>query len=245
MTGRPPPPQTSVIYRVGGTNYPMRVIQGCGTCRSIHRPEIENLIIMGYSWGTIADHLPAGAELSKEQIRRHYETGHMPLPESLRRAVIERRGKMLRLSTADNAAPVVDQWVVVHSIMQRGFERVAMGLEEPDVKDTLAAAKELTAIEARAQDEREMNEDAVMAIIEGARSRMSQEDWITFMWDLRENPAMAMFGTVEEVQESQVPLERSGHTGLAPVDAKADYNQTHMASSKDEVPPTSDHAESL
>jgi hypothetical protein len=244
MTG-PPPPQTSVIYRIGGTNYPMRVVRNCDTCRSIHRAEIENLIIMGYSWGTIADHLPTDAGLSKDQIRRHFETGHMPLPESLRRAVIERRAKMLRLSTADNAAPLVDQWVVVQSIMQRGFERIATGLAEPDVKDTLAAAKELSAIEARAQGEQALDEDAVMAIIEGARSYMSQEDWIKFMWDLRENPAMGMYGTVEEVQESRVPLERSGHTGLPPVDAKADYNQTHMGSSTDEIPPISDHAESL
>jgi hypothetical protein len=244
MTGRPPP-QTSVIYRIGGTNYPMRVVGSCRTCRSIHRAEIENLIIMGYSWGTIADHLPTDAGLSKEQIRRHFETGHMPLPESLRRAVIERRAKMLRLSTADNAAPLVDQWVVVHQIMQRGFERMAMGMEQPDVKDTLAAAKELSAIEARAQGEQTMDEDAVMAIIEGARSYMTPEDWMKFMWDLRENPAMGMYGTVEEAQEVQVSLERSGHTGLPPVDAKTDYNQTHMASSTDEIPPISDHAQSL
>jgi hypothetical protein len=236
MTAQPPP-QTSVIYRIGGTNYPMRVIGSCRTCRSIHRAEIENLVIMGYAWGSIADHLPPDSGLSKENIRHHFDQGHMPLPEALRRSVIERRAKMLRLSTADNAAPVVDQWVVTQAIMQRGFENIMTGHAEPDVKDTLAAAKQLSDIEARTSDERAINDDAVMAIIEGARSYMSQEDWIKFNWELKENPAMAVYGTVTDAEEVEELQERYSHTALPPVDAKADYYKTHMVSSQDEIPP--------
>jgi hypothetical protein len=242
MTAQPPP-QTSVIYRVGGTSYAMRVVGKCLTCRSIHRAEIENLVVMGYAWGSIADHLPEATRVSKANIRYHFEHGHMPLPESLRRSVIERRAKMLNLSTADNAAPAVDQWVVVQSIMQRGFERVASGQSEPDVKDTLAAAKQLSEIEDRLAGVRAINDDAVMAIIEGARSYMSHEDWVRFNWELKENPAMAIYGTVEDAEVVPEIVERSGHTGLPPVDARTDYNKTHMVSSKDEIPPTSDHAE--
>jgi hypothetical protein len=240
MTDRQPPPHTSVVYRVGGTSYPMRVHGRCQTCRSIHRPEIENLILMGYSWSTIADHMPEG--LPATSIRWHYENGHMPLPESLRRAVIERRAKMQRLSSADNAAPLIDPWLVTHDIMQRGYERMVTGQIAPDMKDLLAAAKALVEIEDRTKEAQQINEDAVVAIIEGARSYMSTEDWMKFMWELRENPAMNLLAT-EEPEEDLV--RRSTQTALPPIGDRADQNRNRQVSSQDSLPPVTDDAETV
>jgi hypothetical protein len=240
MTDHQPPPHVSVVYRVGGTDYPMRVHSRCQTCRSIHRPEIENLILMGYSWATIADHMPD--ELPATSIRWHYENGHMPLPESLRRAVIERRAKMQRLSSADNAAPLIDPWLVTHDIMQRGYERMVIGQIAPDMKDTLAAAKALVEIEDRTKEQQQINEDAVVAIIEGARSYMSPEDWMKFMWELRENPAMNLLAT-DEPEEDLV--QRSTQTALPPIGDRADQNRNRQASSKDFLPPVIDDAETF
>jgi hypothetical protein len=237
MTAQPPP-HTSVVYRIGGTDYPMRVINGCRTCKSIHRPEIENLILMGYSWATISEHTDAG--LSAEIIKNHYANGHMPLPESLRRAVIERRAKMLRLSSADNAAPLIDPWLVTHSVMQKGYERMVTGEIAPDMKDTLAAAKALVEIEERTKEEQAINEDAVMAIIEGARSYMTPEGWMKFMWELRENPAMNLLAT-EEPEEARV--ETTSQTALPPIGDRADKNSNRQASSKDVLPQVIDYAE--
>lgn len=238
MTGQQqPPPHTSVVYRVGGTDYPMRVHGRCRTCKSIHRPEIENLILMGYSWSTISDHMPEAP--SAEAIRSHYDNGHMPLPESLRRAVIERRARMQRLSSADNAAPLIDPWLVTHDIMQRGYERMVTGQIAPDMKDTLAAAKALVEIEDRTKETQAINEDAVLAIIEGARSYMTPEGWMKFMWELRENPAMNMLVT-DEPEEDLV--RRNTLTALPPVGDRADQNRSRQASSKDVLPPITDRA---
>jgi hypothetical protein len=240
MTDRQPPQHTSVVYRVGGTDYPMRVVGRCQTCRSIHRPEIENLILMGYSWSTISEHLPGTSRLSSDSIRWHYDQGHMPLPESLRRAVIERRARMQRLSSADNAAPLIDPWLVTHDIMQRGYERMVTGQIAPDMKDTLAAAKALVEIEDRTKETQAINEDAVLAIIEGARSYMTPEGWMKFMWELRENPAMNMLAR-DEPAESMV--QTSTQTALPPVGDKADQNSNRQASSRDALPPIYDHVE--
>jgi hypothetical protein len=242
MTDRQPPPHTSVVYRVGGTDYPMRVHGRCRTCKSIHRAEIENLILMGYSWSTIAEHLPESSGLPSSSIRWHYDNGHMPLPESLRRAVIERRAKMQRLSSADNAAPLIDPWLVTHDIMQRGYERMVTGQIAPDMKDLLAAAKALVEIEDRTKEAQQINEDAVVAIIEGARSYMSPEDWMKFMWELKENPAMNLLAT-DEPEEALA--ERSTQTALPPVGDRADQNRNHQASSRDFLPLVIDDAETV
>src|SRR4051812_32542213 len=101
-------PASMVMVRVGRHDYPARHVSGCLTCTSPYRRRIEADVVAGRTYAAIARLLPppegdAPANPDWECIRRHFDSGHMPMQAEVRRRLIETRAKQVGKSI-DNAA---------------------------------------------------------------------------------------------------------------------------------------------
>ena len=244
---RIPPPQANITYRLAHIDYPMRVIPGCKTCDSDLRPAIEHMVLMGFGWRKIAESLPdlPGVDrLTPENLREHYDNGHMPLPEAQRRAVIERRARFKRVSSMDADMPMVDPYIVQSAIMQKGYERLMTGQIAPDVKDLISAAKEVGNLERESREEETINEDAVINFIQAAREFMEPDDFMRWVSQLETNPAMSLYRQVEEdIEEGEVVEDRHTFEALPPVGDKAQHLRLVGASSNENLPAPLDGAD--
>lgn len=137
---------STVMIRVAGREYPAKQVRQCRTCRSQHRGVIEAAITSGMTYEAIEtkvvavyhDHSPLGPP-NRSQIRRHVTNGHMPLPHSAQRKIIEDRAVELGKSIEVGEEILVDNVAAVRSIIQRGFERLQNGDIEPNMGDLLKA----------------------------------------------------------------------------------------------------------
>jgi hypothetical protein len=151
------PIRSSVIQlKIGNRTYDMVQNPRCGVCMHPARFQIEAKLLLNFGWAAVSRYVselnsqridgtveewPA---LSPAQVRKHSESGHCPVEGEARRALTEQRAKKLGIDLAETTGQFLDHEIVQHAILARGYERLVKGEIEPDVKDTLAAAKLLS-----------------------------------------------------------------------------------------------------
>lgn len=140
---------TQVSYTIiGGRRYPIKTVSTCRTCRSVHRPEIEQAIILGMTYKRIMDelvdaydhHSPLGRP-DRMSLTAHVQLRHMPTPFSVQRDVIEDQARKLGKNIEEGEALLTDSLTIFRSIVQRGYERMNKGEIEPSMSDLLKAAQ--------------------------------------------------------------------------------------------------------
>ncbi len=128
--------------------YPMRSATGCKVCQSMdHRQEIEAGLLAGFSYTTILKSLPEGHGLHVRNISEHARNNHLPVPEMVRRVLIEDRAKERGLSIEDHAAGLADHVTLARMGVQRVIERMAAGELQPDIRDGISFAQILLRLE--------------------------------------------------------------------------------------------------
>jgi len=154
-----------MFVRVGDREYPAKHVPQCLTCRSRYRTQIEQGIINGMPYSMIIEqlvepydnHSLLGAP-SYDGLLRHVRSGHMPVPFSVQRRIIEERGKEIGRSAEQGEQLLVDNIGILRTVVQRGFERLNNGEIQPNMNDLLTALKLQAAV--TAEENEGLNEDA-------------------------------------------------------------------------------------
>lgn len=209
---------TSVVtYRFGGREYPMKTVARCLTCMSPYRFEIEEAIVAGRTYKRIAE-MVAGYgedfEIGSRAIADHYYNGHMPLDLANTRQIVESRAQQVGKRIEDETKTLVDGITLLHTVVEKTFERIARGEVEPGVREGLAAAKMLSDIGEydTAGVEEQAYVEAFMVYQEEAEKIMGVEAFRQFGEALAANPVLqALIARHEgrEVVPEEIPAADS------------------------------------
>lgn len=199
-------PTSMVMTRIGGRDYPLRSIPSCKTCQSPHRLEAEAMLLTsGRTPAAIARSLPEDAGLTGDNLRDHFNNGHMPLQVEVQRRLVERRALKVGKDLESATELLVDQVVLAEAIVQKTYERLAAGEIEPDTADGIAAARFLHAVE---RDEsggldQEMWVTAVNAIFEVVSEEVEDAVWAKIGERLAAHPALRALAKEREKKEME------------------------------------------
>lgn len=168
-------PGTGVI-RVSGRDYYYKTVKNCKTCNSPHRDFIENSIMKGHTFTSIADQLLDMEEghlghPTAPQISYHSKRGHMPIVAAAERALIEQRQRDLGRDLDARVGSLVDYASANQIVIQRGMARLVDGEITPSMGDLLAAIRNQHTIEQSVGDglDLEAYQGALFAFMEIAR----------------------------------------------------------------------------
>ena len=193
-----------VQVRIGSRVYDAVYQSNCHTCIHPARMLIEEKILQGYSFRSIADlysektiddeggqslWLPKIGHMS---IYNHFHNGHMPLEAEALRKLSERRAKQIGSRYEEEAGKFVDHMVLAEAVVARAYDRLVLGEIEPEVKDGLAAAKFIAEVEANTNAglDAEAWSDALTVYFETARMFMDDRTWQEFTIALARNPIL-------------------------------------------------------
>lgn len=205
---------TSLVQvKIGNKIYDARYEKTCKTCTHPARMAIEESLVKGDGYRTISKAF-SGTEwqgrdgsvqilpdVGFQSIRNHCIRGHMPLSASALRQITEERTRQLSVDYEEMADRFVDHYTVTRAVVQRGHERLVMGEIEPDLRETLAAAKLLKEIEEGRLGggvDAEMWNQAMVAYFEIARELMPPDMWMEFTQRLRENEVLQELATRQQ-----------------------------------------------
>ena len=139
---------SAMTIRIGGYNYPLKVVQNCKVCRSPHRFEIEMALLKGYRYADIVRILPDDINITDLNIANHYKRGHLP-KEEIRR-LVEETAKSRGQNPDEGFGSLVDHISFAKTVMQRSFEAM-VDIDEPIPPDIgLRAAQFLHSVETNA-----------------------------------------------------------------------------------------------
>lgn len=181
-----------ITYRVGGREYPMKTVRQCKVCRSPYRFDIEQAIVSGRTYRKIIEHLPEDHELTAENVKNHYLNGHLPMEVSVTREIVERRAQQVGKRIEDSAESLIDGMTLAQTVVQKTFEAIARGDQQPDIREGLAAAKLLAMLGEYDNGGMDVSAitEAFMVYHEHAQEFMSPEQFEKFGKALSNNPVL-------------------------------------------------------
>jgi hypothetical protein len=188
-----------MVVRVNGRSYPARHVAQCKTCRSKYRTQIERGIIGGMTYQSIIDdlvepyddHSPLGAP-GYQSVMGHVRNGHMPMPYSLQRRILEKRASEMGKSVEQGESLIVDTVAATRMIVQRGFELMNNGDLQPSMGDLLKALQFQSSLEAdkeQALDE-EVWRDALIAYMDIVQRNVDPEVFQRIGREMARSPAL-------------------------------------------------------
>ena len=210
-----------VMTRIGGQDYPLRSEPRCNTCQSPHRMFIENRLIRGDSYASIAREvaaLPHGEHKkppNKQSISIHTRNGHMPLGQSTQRRIIERQALKAEKSIEDSEDPLVDYLTLNQLLVQQGFEKMATGELQFSASDVLRASQFLHDIEREAADDvdQEVWIEAMMEYMSIAKRFIPPQMWEQYGAALHGSSVLAALEKRMQKSEQTRPEQIEQATG--------------------------------
>lgn len=157
MTSSDSERRSLAMVRVGDRLYPASSHASCLTCNSPHRVEIERELLSARSYRAVHEWLDAtyplatGAHPSRESMRGHMNSGHVPLAAAVQRRIIEDRSKEIGADIEAASGAIADHVAVNRVIVQRGLERLTDGEITPSMGDLLAAIRQQQQIDSEHQ----------------------------------------------------------------------------------------------
>lgn len=142
--------QSALMTRVGGRSYPAKVVLQCKTCTSPYRTQIENALLKSYGYAAIVRSLPEDANLNERNIMEHFQRGHLPLDESVRRVVIEEDARERGLDIEGFESTLANHITFAKLGVQKVLQKMMDGELEPDISDGIAFANLLLKVEEQA-----------------------------------------------------------------------------------------------
>lgn len=205
--------QSLVRIRIGNREFDAKFSKNCMVCNNPARMEIEACLVKGDSYRAISRHFSEAQwngrdgshmvlpELPWQPIRNHYLSGHMPLNAAALRQITDERAQQIGASYENTTARLVDHYTVAKAVVQRGYERMVTGEIEPEIKDTLTAAKLLKEIEDTqiGTVDAEVWSEAMMIYFETAQELMPPDMWVEFTRKLGANPILR--GLAQKMQQ--------------------------------------------
>lgn len=193
--------QASVVrVKIGNKVVDARKVRSCLTCNHPARMSIEEMLIHGESYQAIirryseVEYTVAGRKqvlpkIDYQALRAHYRNGHMPLDATVVRSLIEKRAAEIGSDYEDIGERFVDKVLFAKMVVAKGQQRLVMGEIQPDVKETLAAAKFLQDVEdaSKGAEGTEVWAQAMEVYFTVARQVMSDETWGRFVTLLDSN----------------------------------------------------------
>jgi hypothetical protein len=212
-----------VRIRVGSRDYDAIRNPRCRVCTSPARMAIEEQLFKGTPYNHIANAfseveydeggmtilLP---QISPSSIRNHFKNQHMPIEGAVLREISEQRARELGSQYGNVVDTVLDGYTVAKAVLARGYERLARDEIQPDVRETLAAAKLVSDMEngRLGNVDDEVWSQAMVVYFETAREVMQPEQWNQFCSLLTRNPVLQKLekkinaGPDEDVVEAEV-----------------------------------------
>lgn len=148
-----------MLVQVQGRTYPAKHVKQCRTCRSKHRTQIEQGIIGGMTYQAVVndlvepydDHSPIGPP-GYQSIMNHVRKGHMPMPYSIQRRLIEERAEEMGRSVEEGMESLADSTAILRTIVRTGFEMVNQGDLRPSMGDLMKALQLQAVLEGERDD---------------------------------------------------------------------------------------------
>lgn len=198
--------ETSFV-QVGDRLYPVKSVKNCKTCRSRYRSQIEQGILAGMPYGRVVeqsvdphdDHSALGPP-TYQGIMTHVRRGHMPLPYSTQRSILESRADELGRSIEEGQQLVMDSVGTLRAIVQRGFERMNNGEIQPTMGDFIAALRlegALTGTQSGDQTDDDMWRQAFVAYMEIVKMSVSADAFQRIGDQMRES------AVIKQIMERQ------------------------------------------
>lgn len=141
-----------LMTRVGGRTYPTKTAPNCKTCHSQYRTQIENALLKSYGYTAIAKSLPEDAGLNARNIMDHFNAGHLPIDESVRRVMIEEDARERGLDIEGFESTLANHITFAKLGVQKVMQKMMEGELNPDISDGIAFASLLMKIEEQAGD---------------------------------------------------------------------------------------------
>lgn len=214
---------TSAVVRVGGRNYrPQKSVRNCRVCQSPYRFDVDEELTAGRVYRKIVEGLPEDANLSRDNIQRHFLNGHLSIESAVTRQIVETRAAELGKRIEDEVGSVIDGITLARTVVEKTFARIAAGEIEPDVREGLAAVKLLAdygEYDEGGTDMAAMTE-AFMIYHDNAQAYMTPEQFEAFGQALERNPVLAALVAKHEGRGDPVPGEAI-ESGEEPSDSQA------------------------
>lgn len=165
----------------------------CKVCQSHSRIQIERALLKSYGYTAIWRSLPEKEQetLSVRNITEHAHK-HLPVEESVRRAVVEARAREIGIDIAGSEVALVDHISFAKVGLQDVFERMQSGELQPDVKDGIAFANILLKVQEVGGEgvDDEALYDSFMAYLAAIESVCSPEQVQAIGRHIQSNPVM-------------------------------------------------------
>ena len=147
-----------------GVSAPLTSVPQCYVCASRYRDDVERHLASGRTYKAIAALLPPDADLSPRNIGDHLQNGHLDIDAAAVQRASRQQEHALQTAREPLVAAKSAHVSFAYGVLARVAERLHSGELEPDIKDGLAAAKLIAAMESAAGD-RDQIEDYVTAMV--------------------------------------------------------------------------------
>lgn len=211
------PGESLAMVQAGNRRYPVFTESRCSTCVSPHRQWIEAELVRGTSYTGISRNLAAfphgpARVASVQSISNHVKNGHMPIPDDVRREIIESRARELGRSIEESRQPLADHVTVARLMVQSGMDALSDGTMEISAGDTLKAAAFLRQVEKESdsEDNAEVYSQALMVYLEVAKQFIPMERQAAYARALHSNPilrALYQQQQAAQIEEAMGDLE--------------------------------------
>lgn len=211
-----------VQVRIGNRTYDAIHNKACHTCTHPARREIEEKILQGKSYRSIAE-LYSGTDFTQadgtvtrlpmvswNSIFQHFKNQHLPVEAAVLREVADQRARDIGQHYEEQTARIVDGYSFAQQVLIKTQQDLALGNLRPDVKDGLAAAKLIKEIEESAAGsvDAEAWSQAMTVYFETARLFMPEDMWSRFTTALAGNPILLAIQkrltAAEDVMEAEI-----------------------------------------
>lgn len=214
--------RSMVRVRIGNRTYDAVREPRCTTCTHPARHEIEELIVQGHAYRTVASQysetewtdadgstvmLP---KITFMNITHHFQQGHMPAQAEAMRRIVERRAEQIGVEQYERQInQIVDHHVFAEQVLVRTQERLVMGEIEPEVRDGMAAAKFLHEVEQANQGslDAEAWSEAMQRYFEVAQQIMPPDMWSHFTRTLATDPILNAISKRLSPQDDAIEAE--------------------------------------
>jgi hypothetical protein len=202
-------PQSMVMVRIGGHDYPLRTVATCQVCQSPYRFEVERALVHGSGYtavhtaftGRTPEPPPVDAMIA------HVSRGHLPLPLATSRIMLEQRARALGKDIEEGLENLVDHAVVNEEIIRKGYQRLQDGDIEPSMGDLLKAMEFQAKLDAATPSgdlTTEAWQEALMEYFEIARRMMPPEMWARFGQELAQSPILKAIASQQAAVQGEV-----------------------------------------
>jgi hypothetical protein len=191
----------------------------CSVCKSNHRRAIDQMLVAGFSLGSIAEHFERlGVVFTRSALSRH-GTKHLTLHSAAYRRIIEKRAEEMMEDVDDAAGFLTNRRSILEVALQKGYDQLLNGSTPIEPRDLLAIIDKLEKIEAEEHmiqveemmlDFKAFSQAVKMLVAEDVWPQIVQQYKLNL--DAERKPALELMvingpTTVEDISAEDVDIE--------------------------------------